>query len=63
MIQSDVPENLVNRNQRQEIYAPGVGMIIKNSIILGFCTLDCPDEKTIESGRSIQLTLSSYGIQ
>lgn len=58
---SDVPENVVNRDQRSEIYAPGVGMIIKNSIILAFCTQDCPVEKTIEAGRSIQLTLRSYG--
>lgn len=37
VIQSDIKENLINRNESFEIYAKGVGIFIKNSIILEFC--------------------------
>lgn len=66
VIQSDIPENIVNRDERYEIYAENVGLIIKNSINLEFCQskpdeTPCPATKSIESGRIFIATLTSYG--
>lgn len=61
VIQSEIEENIVNRDERYEIFAPNVGLIVKHGIRLSFCTVDCPVQKTIESGRFIQQTLFSYG--
>ena len=63
VIQSDIEENIVNRDQRSEIYARNIGLVIKTGITLSFCTVDCPDQKTIESGRYIHQTLTSYGVE
>jgi hypothetical protein len=63
VIQSNVPENLINRDERFEIYAKGVGLIIKNSIDLEYCQKDCPATKSIESGRIFEATLKAYGIE
>ncbi len=61
VIESDIEENIVNRDERYAVYAPEVGLVIRWGITLGFCTVDCPDQKTIESGRFIQQTLIDYG--
>jgi hypothetical protein len=61
VIQSDIPENIVNQDQRFEIYATGIGLVGKNGIMLTFCTVDCPDQKTIIAGRFIDQRLKSYG--
>ncbi|MFY0652219.1 MAG: hypothetical protein JXQ96_09310 [Cyclobacteriaceae bacterium] len=61
IIQSDIAENIVNQDERYEIYAQGVGLIIKSGLSLTFCTVDCPDTKTIVSGRKIHQTLKAYG--
>ena len=61
VIQSDVEENIVNRDERYEIYAKEVGLVEKYGMSLMYCTVDCPSQKTIVSGRFIQQTLTSYG--
>lgn len=61
VVQSEIEENIVNRDERYEIFAPNVGLIIKHGIRLSFCTVDCPAQKTIVAGRFIQQTLFSYG--
>lgn len=61
VIQSDIPENIVNQDQRYEVYATGIGLVNKNGIMLTFCTVDCPDQKTIIAGRFIDQRLKSYG--
>lgn len=61
VIQSDVEENIVNRDERHEIYAKEVGLVEKYGMSLMYCTVDCPSQKTIVSGRFIQQTLTSYG--
>ena len=61
VIQSNIPENVVNRDQRYELYAENAGMIVNYGITLEYCTVDCPDEKTIEAGRFIHMTLKAYG--
>jgi hypothetical protein len=61
VIQSDILENIVNQDQRHEIYAKGIGLISKNGIMLTFCTVGCPDQKTIIAGRFIEQTLKFYG--
>ena len=63
VVQSEVDENIVNRDERFEIYAPNIGLIMKSGITLTFCTVDCPDQKTIVSGRFIDQVLTSYGSQ
>ncbi|MFT4535622.1 MAG: hypothetical protein ACI9P5_002991 [Saprospiraceae bacterium] len=61
VVQSNIPENLINRDERFEIYAKGVGLIIKSTITLEFCQMDCPETKSIESGRIFKATLKEYG--
>jgi len=61
VVQSDIPENFINRDERFEIYVKGVGLIIKSTITLEFCQMDCPETKSIDSGRIFKATLKEYG--
>lgn len=61
VVQSDIPENLINRDERFEIYEKGVGLVIKSTITIEFCQMDCPETKSIESGRIFKATLKEYG--
>lgn len=57
---SDIPKNLVNQDQRLEVYARGIGLVEKNYIILNFCTSNCGSEE-IDSGTIIEQVLTAYG--
>ncbi|MEQ8472436.1 MAG: hypothetical protein RIC35_14680 [Marinoscillum sp.] len=61
----DIPENLVNQDQRSESYARGIGLVEKNYIQLSFCTLNCEEKGTtvgaIEQGRVLSQKLIKYG--
>ena len=60
VIQSDEGENFLGRNDRMEIYAREVGLIIKNVHIWNYCQ-DCSSEKQIVAGRDLTQVLIEYG--
>lgn len=55
VIISDIPPNVVDQDQQDEVYAEGIGLIEKNLIILKF---DLDGE--IETGRFLSQRLTSY---
>ncbi len=57
---SDIPKNIVNRDERFEVYARGVGLVEKNYIILNYCTANCGTAE-IDSGIIIEQVLKAYG--
>lgn len=61
VIQNDRGEDFLGLVDRSEIFAPNVGMIIKESTILNYCQTDCKTEKEIQSGRVLMMTLKTYG--
>jgi len=63
VVHSDVPQNIVNQDERFELYADGIGLILKDYITLGFCTSNCEDigVGAIESGRILNQVLVEYG--
>lgn len=61
VIQNDSGEDILGLEERSEIFAPNIGMIIKESVILKYCQTECNAEKEIESGRELIMTLKAYG--
>lgn len=61
VVQSDLGEDILGRNDRSEIYAPDVGLLIKNVVIWNYCQMDCSSEKQIVAGRELSQTLIEYG--
>lgn len=57
----DIPQNLVNRDERSEVYARGIGLVQKDYVSLQFCTVDCNEIGEIEGGRSLQQILIEIG--
>ncbi len=57
---SDVEQNLVNQDQRYQIFAKGVGLVEKNYIRLNFVTSG-ENLGEIESGRILKQYLKEYG--
>lgn len=51
VIISDVPANLVDQDERHEIYADGVGLVEKKYVQLNFCTVNCGGAHEVASGR------------
>lgn len=61
VIIEDIPQNIVNQDLRSEVYARGVGLVIKDYLTLNYCTAGCSDLGEIESGRSLKQTLIEIG--
>ncbi|MFY0605358.1 MAG: hypothetical protein JXR10_01505 [Cyclobacteriaceae bacterium] len=61
VILEDIPANLVNQDERRETYAAGIGLVQKDYVTLGFCTLDCRAAGEIQSGRVLRQWLVEYG--
>lgn len=63
----DIPENLVNQDERYEVYGRGIGLLEKNYIQLSFCTLNCEEKGfsigAIEKGRILSQKLIKYGVE
>jgi hypothetical protein len=57
VIIEDIPQNIVSQDLRSEVYAKGVGLVIKDYLTLNYCTSGCSDIGEIESGRSLKQTL------
>ena len=58
---SDIPENIVNRDERIEIYARGIGLVQKHYWTLEFCTASCEEFGEITSGRFLNQVLIEAG--
>ncbi len=54
---SDVEQNIVNRDERSELYVKGVGLVRKDYLTLGFCTSNCDQFGQIQSGRFLRQVL------
>ncbi|MFY0626624.1 MAG: hypothetical protein JXR07_10025 [Reichenbachiella sp.] len=61
VVQSDLGEDFLGRNDRSEVYAAHVGMIIKEEIVWEYCQTDCSEDKQIVNGRELYQSLISYG--
>lgn len=61
VVQNDSGEDFLGFDNKYEIYAPHVGMILKESVVLKYCQTDCATEKEIQSGRDLVMTLKAYG--
>lgn len=59
---ADVPANLVEQDQRNELYANGIGLIQKDYISAIFCQpgSGCEEVGTIDEGRILLQSLISY---
>lgn len=57
---ADIPQNLVNQDQRYEVYGRGIGLIEKDYTILEFCTTNCSSEQ-IDDGMKLKQVLVDYG--
>lgn len=57
---ADIPKNLVNQNQKTEIYAKGIGLVSKDYVTLKFCQSGCPIGSP-ESGHIKSQVLREYG--
>lgn len=62
VVQSEVENNLIFRDERSEVYASGVGMVNRDFTVLNFCARpDCLGQDIIESGRIEKMVLIAYG--
>lgn len=61
VIQSDQGQDIIGRDDRFEVYAQDIGLIIKKSIVWEFCQEDCSSENQIVAGRELEQVLISYG--
>lgn len=58
---ADLPQNLVERDERSEFYAKGIGLISRDFITLKFDTSNGVATNNIESGRVLKQKLINYG--
>ena len=53
---------IVYRDERQEIYARGVGLIYKRTVQLHYCTHDaCLGQQKVEEGTEMTMVIKEYG--
>ena len=64
VIISDLPANIVEQDERFEIYAQGIGLVERNFIEIDFCQSNCDGEVNLrENGRILNQRLIEYGIE
>ena len=64
MIISDLPGNIVEQDERFEIYALGIGLVERNFIEINFCQSSCDNAVNLrENGRILSQRLIEYGIE
>jgi len=65
LIIEDVEQNLVNQDERSELYLRNVGLVQKDYTQLSFCTVNCEEKGSevgeIEKGRILKQELIRYG--
>lgn len=60
VVLSEIPANLVNQDERSEIYVQGIGLVQKDYRVLRFCQSNCPAGQA-EAGRVLKQKLIKYG--
>ncbi len=62
VVQEDINDNIIYREQRTEIYAENTGMIYKETIILQYCDEDdCRGQFIIDTGTDTRMVLIEHG--
>ncbi len=61
VIIEDIEPNVVNQDERSEVYVKGVGLVQKDYLSLNFCTVDCNEIGEIQSGRFLNQVLIEAG--
>ena len=61
MIIEDIPRNVVNQDERSEVYIKGLGLVHKYYTTLQFCTTNCDELGQILSGRFLDQLLIEAG--
>ncbi len=63
VVQEDINDNIIYRNQRLEIYADNTGMVYKEQIYLEYCQEDdCRGQFIIDTGTDLRMVLIEHGI-
>jgi hypothetical protein len=60
---SDLPPNIVERDQRSEVYARGIGLIYRGFNVIEFCQSSCEGVNQPENGRILTQQLIEYGME
>ncbi|MEQ9423561.1 MAG: hypothetical protein RJQ09_04025 [Cyclobacteriaceae bacterium] len=64
VVQSEISDNLILRDERIEIYAEDVGLIHKDFVVLNFCARqDCLGQGIIDSGIILKMDLIENGTE
>lgn len=62
--QNDLDDPIVSKDMRKEIYARGIGLVVKEVSQLNYCTdPDCLGQKKIEDGIELTQRILEYGIR
>jgi hypothetical protein len=62
VVQSNNPDQIIFQDMRNEVYARGVGLVFKESVILKFCAQsNCIGEGIIDTGREYKQSIIAYG--
>lgn len=61
VIIEDIERNIVNQDERSEVFVNGIGLVEKDYLTLQFCTVDCNEVGEIQFGRSLKQTLIDIG--
>ena len=61
LIISDLPANIVEQDQRFEIYAQGIGLVERSFVEIDFCQQGCGTTNEREDGRILTQRLIEYG--
>jgi hypothetical protein len=62
VIQNDLLDNIVETDQRKEVYAKGVGLIYKEIIQLQYCTNpNCLGQQKVDKGVILIQSLKEHG--
>ncbi len=60
---SDLPPNIVERDQRSEVYAQGIGLIYRDFNVIEFCQSSCEGVNQPENGRILTQQLIEHGTE
>lgn len=62
VVQSDIEDNLITQDQREETFVRGIGLVQKDFVTLNFCSRDdCLGQGIIESGQILRYNLIEHG--
>lgn len=64
IIQNDYQDPIVSVDVRREVYARGVGLVLKEVNLLNYCTdVDCLGKQEIETGTVLKQEIIEYGVR